>query len=109
MKKYIKEITLLIVQLFMFYCFPTFAGPKGAILMVMIMISATFLFSLIVGVISNNKTKYLYPIITSVLFIPSIFIYYNQSALIHSIWYLAVASIGLLIGTAINFIFNKNN
>ena len=29
------------------------------------------------------------------------FIYYNESALIHSVWYLVVASIGLFIGSSI--------
>lgn len=36
--------------------------------------------------------------LVSVLFIPSVFIYYNESALIHSIWYLVISSVGLLAG-----------
>ena len=69
--------------------------------MILLIILATLLLSIIMGSISKEKIKYLYPIIVSILFIPSVFIYYNESALIHSIWYLVVSSIGLLVGTII--------
>ena len=101
MKKYIKEIIILAIQLFMFYISPLFAGPTDTMGMVLLIILATLLLSIIIGSISKEKIKYLYPIIVAILFIPSIFIYYNESALIHSIWYLVVSSIGLLVGTII--------
>ena len=69
--------------------------------MVFLIILATLLLSITIGSTSKEKVKYLYPIIVAILFIPSIFIYYNESALIHSIWYLVVSSIGLLVGTII--------
>lgn len=109
MKKYIKEIILLIIQLFMFYIFPLFAGPTDAIGMVLLIIFATFILSTIMGTISKEKRKYLYPIIVAIVFIPSIFIYYNESASIHSIWYLVIATIGMLIGTGIQKLTNKTN
>ena len=39
--------------------------------------------------------------VVAILFIPSIPIYYNESALVHSVWYLVVSSVGLLIGVII--------
>ena len=107
MKKYLKEIILLLIQLFMFYIFPMFAGPTDAIGMVILIILVTFILSIILGIISNNKVKFFYPIIVSILFIPSIFIYYNSSALIHSLWYLVISLIGLIIGIIFNFLINK--
>ncbi len=101
MKKHLKEIIVLLLQLFMFYIFPLFAGPTDAMGMVFLIIIATFLLSIIIGSISKEKIKYLYPIITAVLFIPSVFIHYNESALIHSVWYLVISTGGLLIGTVI--------
>ena len=101
MKRYLKEVIILAIQLFMFYIFPLFAGPTDTMGMVLLIILATLLLSIIIGSISKEKIKYLYPIIVAILFIPSIFIYYNESALIHSIWYLVVSSIGLLVGTII--------
>ena len=107
MNKYIKEIIILILQLCMFYIFPLFSGPTDAMGMVFLIILTTLLLSLILGIISNLKIKYLYPIAVSLLFIPSVFIYYNESALIHTVWYLAVATIGLAVGTIINIIISK--
>lgn len=106
-QKYLKEIIILLIQLFMFYIFPLFAGPTDAIGMVFIIIITTFILSLIIGTISKHKIKYLYPVIISLLFIPSIFIYYNESALIHSLWYLVISSIGITIGLIFNKLTNK--
>ena len=101
MRKIWKEITILLIQLFMFYIFPLFAGPTDAMGMVFLIIVGTFILSLLIGILSNNKIKYFYSVFTSIIFIPSVFIYYNESALIHSVWYLVVASIGLFIGSSI--------
>ena len=107
MKKYLKEIIVLTIQLFMFYIFPLFAGPTDAMGMVFIIWLSTIVLGIILTIISTNKIKYLYPIIISILFIPSVFIYYNESALVHSIWYLVSSSIGLLIGIIIKKIIRK--
>lgn len=101
MKKNIKEIIIGILQLLLFYVLPLFAGPTDAMGMVFLIIVGTFILSLLIGVLSNNKIKYFYSVFTSIIFIPSVFIYYNESALIHSVWYLVVASIGLFIGSSI--------
>lgn len=102
MKRFFKEIIILVIQLFMFYIFPLFAGPTDAMGMVVIILFTTFILSIIIASISKEKIKYLYPIVVAIVFIPSVFIYYNESALIHSIWYLVDAAIGIVIGTIIN-------
>ena len=98
MRLYIKEIIVMLLQLFMFYVFPLFAGPTDAIGMVVLIILATFLFSIVLGLISDKKMKYVYPVITAIVFVPSVFIYYNETAMIHSMWYLVVSSVGMIIG-----------
>ena len=107
MKKFMKEITLFIIQLLIFYLFPLFAKQIDAIGMVLILITATFVLSALMGIISTNKIKYFYPLITAILFIPSVFIYYNESALIHSVWYFVVSVVGTAIGTVITKLFAK--
>lgn len=102
MKKYIKEIIIVLIQLFMFYIFPLFAGPTDAMGMVFLILLSTFILSILVSIIVTKKIKYLYPIITSIIFIPSVFIYYNESALIHSLWYLVVSSVGIIIGLGVS-------
>jgi len=108
MKKYLKEIIILIIQLIMFYLFPLIAGPTDVMGMIIILIMSVLILSIIVGVLSKEKIKYLYPIIVAILFLPSIFIYYNDSALIHALWYLIISFIGLLIGIILKKLVNKN-
>ena len=99
--RYIKEIIILVIQMFMFYIFPLFMYLYEPIGTVMLILMTTFVLSIIIGSISKQKIKYLYPIIISIVFIPTIFIYYNESALVHSIWYLVISYIGLIFGTII--------
>ena len=107
MKKYLKEIIILIIQLFFFYIMPLTAGPTDAMGLVVLLIFATFILSIVLGSISNNKIKFCYPLVVSIIFIPSVFIYYNESALIHSIWYLVISIIGLFIGIIVKKIIKK--
>ena len=107
MKKYVKEILILLMELFMFYIFPLFAGPTDAIGMVFLIILMSFLLGIIMGCISKNKIKFLYPFVIAILFIPSVFVYYNESALIHSVLYLVVSSVGLLMGMMLRSVFRK--
>ena len=67
------EIIILTIQLFMFYIFPLFAGPTDMMGMVVL-----------------------------ILFIPSVFIHYNESALVHAIWYFIDSLIGMMIGLVIS-------
>ncbi len=107
MKQYVKELIIFVLQLSMFYISPLFAGPTDIMGMVLLIILATLLLSFIIGIESNNKVKYLYPIITAVVFIPSVFIYYNETALVHSVWYLVVSGVGLFVGSGINVVLYK--
>lgn len=71
MKKYFKEIAILIAQLLMFYVFPLTAGPTDAMGMVFLIIVATFVLAIIMGSVSKKKAKYVYPLLVSVLlFLP---------------------------------------
>ena len=101
MKKYAKERLILLIQLFMFYIFPLFAGPTDAMGMVFLIILATFVLSIIIGSISDKEIKYLYPMVAATSFIPSVFIYYNETAMVHFGWYLIVSMVGLFIGVIV--------
>ena len=107
MKRYLKEIILLLIQLFMYYIFPLFAGPTDVMGMIVLIIFVTFLLGIMVGLISGNKVKFLWPVAVSIIFIPSVFIYYNETAMVHALWYLVVSSIGLLLGIMIRKLFKK--
>ena len=107
MKRYLKEVVILVIQLFMFYIFPMFMylyEPIGTVILILL---TTFILSIILSSISKSKIKYLYPLVISILFIPTIFIYYNESALVHAIWYFVVSTVGLLIGMITNLVTSK--
>ncbi len=101
MRKYVKEIIVLILQLFMFYIFPLFGGPTDIMGVIVLIIVVTFILAITIGALSKEKIKYLYPIVTSIVFIPTVYIHYNELALIHAVWYLVISVIGMTIGVTI--------
>lgn len=107
MKKYLKEIIILLLQIFIFYILPLLAGPADTMGLIVLIIITTFILSLILGIISKERIKYIYPIIISIIFIPTIFIYYNNSAMIYILWFLIDSYIGLIIGIIISIVINK--
>lgn len=107
MKRYLKELIVFILQLLLFYILPLFAGPTDAMGLVLLIILGTFLLSFVLGIISNSSVKYSFPFYCAIVFLPSIFIYYNESALVHSAWYLVVSGVGLLAGCIINILVRK--
>lgn len=101
MKKYIVEIVAFVMQLFMFYIFPLFAGPTDGMGMVVLILLSTLILSVLVASISRNKLKYFYPAATAVAFLPSAFLHYNVTAFVHAVWYLVVSAAGVAVGTII--------
>lgn len=108
MKRYVKELLLFLCQLLAFYALPLFVKVVGPMGFVLLIISATLLLSALTGLMSKSKIKFLYPIATAITFLPSVFIYYNESALIHSVWYLVVSSVGLFVGTVVNISISRS-
>ena len=100
MKKYIKELIILIIHLMVFYLLPLTAGPTDAMGLVVLIILLTFVIPVILGLISRNRIKYLYPFVIAILFLPSVPLYYNESALIYSVWLLVDSMIGVAFGSA---------
>lgn len=105
MKNYLLEIMLILIQILVFYLLPLTAGPTDTMGLVILLVLINFILSMIMGIFSNKRIKYFYPVIISLLFIPTVFIYYNESALIHSLWYFVISYIGLAIGIVFNKIF----
>lgn len=100
MKKYIKEIVIIIIQAITFYVVPLSfrIRPINAGTTVLILIIITAILSILMGFLSKNKIKYFYPVITAVMFMPSIMAYYNETAMVHTVWYLIISVVGLLMG-----------
>lgn len=101
MKKYAKEAGILLLQLLVFYAYPAYAIPIDPMGAVVIMLFVTLVLSLLLGILSRKAVRWVYPAAIALLFLPTVPIYYNSSALVHALWYLVVSAVGLMFGSGI--------
>lgn len=98
MKNYYKEIIILILQLMTFYLLPIIAlniSKDAIVLAILFSPLIIFALSITLGIISKIKIKYIYPIIVAVIYIPSVFIIYDDSALIYTIFHFIASVLGI--------------
>lgn len=98
MQKFNTKNSLLIystVLMIVFYLLPLlFKG--GIAFLFLINPLAVFLFSAIYG--GNNKLIFPIVFITTLLFLPTVFIFYNESAWIYVVFYVVVSFVGCFVG-----------
>ena len=107
MKKYKKEIIILVLQLIVFYILPLIATPSDTFGLIVLDIILTYAISIVVGLTIKSNYKYLYPIVITILYIPSVFIYFNQLFLKHILWYLADSYLGLVVSSNIMWMMKE--
>jgi len=108
MKKYGTGLSLLLLQALVFYLLPPLFGPRDAIGMVVCLLAVTFILSVLFGAVIQSELKSLYPIAAAIFFVPSVFLYYNETALIHILWYAVVSALGVALGTLIRKLVRKS-
>ena len=69
--------------------------------MVVLILFATLILSILLGSISKNRIKYVYPVVAVAAFLPSVFLHYNGTAFVQAVWYFVIAAVGMLLGTII--------
>lgn len=69
---------------------------SGMFILLIVIPLITLITSLIYGL--RNTVDFIYPLIVAILFIPTLFIYYNTSAWVYVIAYSMIALIGELLG-----------
>lgn len=81
-----------------FYLFPMLIKDTGSGMFILLIVIPliTFITSIIHGL--KNTFDFLYPLIIAILFIPTLFIYYNISAWSYIIVYSVIAVVGELLG-----------
>ncbi|WP_317368780.1 hypothetical protein [uncultured Tyzzerella sp.] len=96
-----RELLYLVPIVIVFYGLPVLIKDMGmAILsLLVIMPSVCFLSSIMYSL--NKKSNILYPIICTIIYIPTIFIYYNLSATIYIFIYAIILFLGYIIGKLI--------
>ncbi|MDO5717633.1 MAG: hypothetical protein Q4P34_01490 [Tissierellia bacterium] len=102
---YKKKAIYYLITILNFYLLPNLIVDTGSgmsmllIIMPLIILGNSIFYGAVFGF------KIIFAIITAVLFIPSIFIYYNSSVMLYSIIYGIVSLIGIGIGS---YFFKKN-
>ncbi len=105
MEKLRKMLPYLLIIIFAFYILPLLIKDTGSgmlILLIGIPIIC-FIVSFIYGI--KNSFNWLFSIFIMMLFVPSIFIYYNESASVYIIIYGVISIIAQFIGSLLH---NKN-
>lgn len=81
-----------------FYLIPILIKDTGSGIFILLIVIPliTLITSLIYGL--RNTVDFIYPLIVAILFIPTLFIYYNTSAWVYVIAYSMISLIGELLG-----------
>ena len=103
MKKYLKELIIAGFELALIFLFPLIPmGNKDAHI---ILIMALTLIVGIIGVaISNKKIKFLFPVLTTILVIPTMFMYYEPRVYGNIFWMFVFSLLAVIIGELLRLI-----
>ncbi len=99
MKK--NRIVFILAVILTFYAVPPFiylSNPMG--LMLMIIPSMLFGVSVFYGVV--NTLEWFFPVIVAILFLPSVYIFYNETAGMYFAIYGLISAFGVYIGSLFN-------
>ena len=101
MKKSRKILPYLLTLTVIFYILLAFMKNTGSAMLILLVLMplACFLISLFYGQI--NSFTFIFPFLVMLLFIPSIFIFYNESAFVYVFVFGAISVAGSLMGARI--------
>ena len=106
MKKIREMSVYLIVIILAFYVLPAFINDTGTGIFFLIILTPIICFvtSIIYGI--RHSFNLIFLLIIMILFIPTIFIFYNESAAVYVLIYGIIAAIGNLLGSLIKKMSN---
>ena len=99
MERFRKMLLYLLVIILAFYISPLLIRDTGSGMFILLMgiPIICLIVSLIYGM--KNSFNWLFPLLVMLLFIPTIFIFYNESATIYILTYGVISTIGSFIGS----------
>lgn len=103
MKKYLKELIIAVIETAFLFLFPLIPmGNKDAHIILLLVIT------LIVGIvgvaISNKKIKFLFPLFTTILVVPTMFMYYEPRVYGNIFWMFVFSLLAVIIGELLRLI-----
>ena len=101
MSKLKSMLPFLCMIAFSYYVLPILIKDTGSVMLILLVVIPfiCFLSSLLYGIL--KPFSILYPLLVAVLFLPSIFIFYNSTALVYTIAFGVIALAGSMIGRAL--------
>ena len=98
MKSYLRMIPYLLVNTLAFYLLPLIMQDTGSAMFVMLVGLPVSCFSTSIVFGARNSFNGFYPLAVALLFTPTIFVFYNESAAFYIVVYGIIALVGNLIG-----------
>lgn len=103
MKKYLKEFVIAIIETALLFLFPLIPmGNKDAHIILLLVIT------LIVGIvgvaISDKKIKFLFPVLATVMVVPTMFMYYEPRVYGNIFWMFVFSLLAVIIGEVLRLI-----
>ncbi len=103
MKKYLKELIIAGIEIAFLYLFPLIPmGNRDAHIILLLVIS------LVVGIvgvaISDKKIKFLFPVFSTIMVVPTMFMYYEPRVYGNIFWMLVFSTLAVIIGELLRLI-----
>ena len=103
MKKYLKELIIAGIEIAFLYLFPLIPmGNRDAHIILLLVIT------LIVGIvgvaISDKKIKFLFPVFSTIMVVPTMFMYYEPRVYGNIFWMLVFSTLAVIIGELLRLI-----
>lgn len=96
MNKFKHNIAIYLLLAADFYLLPCFISDTGSAMLLLLVLMPVVCFSLSVWYGMKNGATLFYPLAVAVLFVPSIFLFYNSSAWVYAVAYGVAALLGEL-------------
>lgn len=97
-----KLLPYLLKNLIAFYLLPLLMKDSGSAMIILMFAIPAITFVTAISCVKKTSFDMLYPILVMVIFAPSIFIFYNESATIYIFIYGAISLMGLFVGSRLD-------
>ena len=103
MKKYLKELIIAFIELALIFLFPLIPmGNKDA--HIILIMALTLIIGIIGIAISDKKIKFLFPVFSTIMVVPTMFIYYEPRVYGNIFWMFVFSLLAVIIGEVLRLI-----
>lgn len=103
MKKYLKEFVIAIIETALLFLFPLIPmGNKDAHIILLLVL--TLIIGIVGVAISDKKIKFLFPVLATVMVVPTMFMYYEPRVYGNIFWMFVFSLLAVIIGELLRLI-----